>query len=149
MRKETREQLDLFRKQQEETERKALLEENAGSAPTEEAQWSTGGRKRKKGSEKDGGLLKGVKLRKASSSADAGSEAKRMALEPQGIHVEAGEASRDTPGKQKSVNPATKTKGDTEKKPDPSNAPPAASPTHKQQNAVSLGLGYASSDEDD
>ena len=62
VRQETLEQLQLFRAQQEEAERKAL-EDEALEAPTEvPLQWAASGKKRKKGSE--AGLLKGVKLMK-------------------------------------------------------------------------------------
>ncbi|KAI9695797.1 MAG: hypothetical protein M1836_006063 [Candelina mexicana] len=74
--KETTEQLDLFRKQQEEADKALLLTDPdiehasvgaaSGSSIAEEEQWVINGRKRKKGKEKDG--LKGVKLRKSSST---------------------------------------------------------------------------------
>ena len=75
VKKETTEQLDLFRRQQEEAD-KALREENdgkeveeAGSPTTGEAQWAVPGRKRKRVKEKEG--LKGLKLRKSSSTQDS------------------------------------------------------------------------------
>lgn len=68
VRKETSEQLELFRRQQEEAEKAALREGTSGSPLAEEEQWHTGGRKRKKANDK--GPLKGVKLRKASSAAE-------------------------------------------------------------------------------
>ncbi|KAF2145500.1 uncharacterized protein K452DRAFT_283855 [Aplosporella prunicola CBS 121167] len=65
VKKETSEQLDAFRKHQEEVERAARLTEgNDGSPPDEEEQWASAGRKRKKGKEP----FKGLKLRKASST---------------------------------------------------------------------------------
>ncbi|KAF1968391.1 hypothetical protein BU23DRAFT_514917, partial [Bimuria novae-zelandiae CBS 107.79] len=73
VRKETLEQLDVFRKRQEEAERKALEEEAPEVAKEEEAHWVAHGRKRKKGPE----LLKGVKLKKASSAADDKAEVER------------------------------------------------------------------------
>jgi len=74
VRKETTEQLDLFRRQQEEAD-KALLEqagdeqefeEGKPGSPTTESRWSVNAKKRKRVKEKEG--LKGVKLRKSSSS---------------------------------------------------------------------------------
>lgn len=71
MKKETREQLEIFHRQREEAEKKALLEgENTdnpgGGSPTEEEQWTISGRKRRRAKESD--VLPGVKLRKSSSS---------------------------------------------------------------------------------
>lgn len=73
--KETKEQLDLFRRQQEEAD-KALLDAagnnstvapaTAGSPLAEEGQWAVNGRKRKRAKEKE--VLKGVKLRRSSST---------------------------------------------------------------------------------
>jgi len=66
IRKETSEQLALFRKHQEEAEREALAK--SGSPVDEQEAWVVGNKKRKKGLEK-GGLL-GIKLRKPSASSD-------------------------------------------------------------------------------
>ncbi|KAF2401339.1 hypothetical protein EJ06DRAFT_537413 [Trichodelitschia bisporula] len=70
VRKETAERLAAFRKQQEEAERASLaLEMNTGLVEeTPVAEWTVSGKKRKKGPEKE--ILKGVKLRKASTSTD-------------------------------------------------------------------------------
>lgn len=76
VKKETAEQLDLFRRQQEEAD-KALLSEGGdtidpsapgktGSPPAVESKWAINSRKRKRAKEKEG--LKGVKLRKSSTS---------------------------------------------------------------------------------
>lgn len=73
VKKETTEQLELFRKQQEEAD-KVLLEEggekeaaDGGSVPeAAESQWAVHGRKRKRTKEKE--VLKGVKLQKSSIS---------------------------------------------------------------------------------
>ncbi|KAA6407057.1 MAG: hypothetical protein FRX48_09123 [Lasallia pustulata] len=75
VKKETKEQLDLFRRQQEEAD-KALLDAAgndspatpaaAGRPPAEESQWAVNARKRKRAKEKE--VLKGVKLRKSSTS---------------------------------------------------------------------------------
>ncbi|KAI9814370.1 MAG: hypothetical protein M1827_003225 [Pycnora praestabilis] len=71
VKRETTEQLDLFRRQQEEADKALLVDAertnaDSGSLPVEEEQWVINGRKRKKGKDKEG--LKGVKLRKSSST---------------------------------------------------------------------------------
>ena len=75
VKKETTEQLDAFRRQQEEAD-KALFSGEAGaddeigaagSPVQEDSQWTVNARKRKRAKEKE--ILKGVKLRKGSSSA--------------------------------------------------------------------------------
>jgi len=79
VKRETTEQLDQFRKQQEEADR-AVLEEGgevddtkaevkAGSPEAGEGQWAVNARKRKRVKEKEG--LKGIKLRKSSSTNEA------------------------------------------------------------------------------
>ena len=74
VKRETTEQLDLFRRQQEDAD-KVLLEEGrdaddtkaeAGSPEAGEGQWAVNARKRKRVKEKEG--LKGVKIRKSSSA---------------------------------------------------------------------------------
>ena len=76
VKKETAEQLDLFRRQQEEAD-KALLTEvgdtsdpsasgKTGSALAAESEWAINARKRKRAKEKEG--LKGIKFRKSSVS---------------------------------------------------------------------------------
>ena len=77
MKRETTEQLDLFRRQQEEAD-KALLEESgdkedgeggkAGSPTAGENQWAINARKRKRAKEKE--VLKGVKVRKGRSTSE-------------------------------------------------------------------------------
>ncbi|KAI6802911.1 hypothetical protein KC332_g7108 [Hortaea werneckii] len=76
VKKETREQLDAFRKLQEDAEKKAVAGqegEDAGDAATADVDtsWALGPRKRKKGKER-GGVLGGIKLRKAESADTAG-----------------------------------------------------------------------------
>lgn len=153
MQKETLEQLDLFRKHQEEIERKALAEQNAGSPPAEDAQWAVSGRKRRRGNDKDGGLLKGVKLRKASSGAETATEVKKAAdpaISKKSIHnnddkggvpISTGNEEH-SPKNDKGVMRIPETRGAT-------TATKAASPTSQPPNSLALGLGYASSDEDD
>lgn len=64
VRRETSEQLALFRKHQEEAEREAIAK--AGSPVEEQDTWTVSNKKRKKAPEK--GSVLGVKLRKSSSS---------------------------------------------------------------------------------
>lgn len=76
VKKETREGLELFRRQQEEADKKLLAGSGdtttatigEGSPGAEEEQWIAGGRKRKRVKEKEG--LRGVKLRKSSSTGE-------------------------------------------------------------------------------
>ena len=117
MKKETREQLDLFRRQQEEAERKALEDENTDAPKEGQVRWAAPGRKRKKGSET--GLLKGVKLRKSSSAA----EDKIV-----DATIEKEEPTSGTPKTTKTL---------------------ATAHPEKASNALSLELGYPSSDDDD
>lgn len=129
--KDTLEQLNAFRKRQEDAEAKALDEEPITEAPKdEEAHWVTHGRKRKKGHE----LLKGVKLRRTSSAADDKEGTKKSVQDV--TEKTSQEASR-------APNSAPKAASTTPTKPAP------ASPPAKPSNPVSLGLGYASSDDDD
>lgn len=73
VKKETTEQLDLFRRQQEEAD-KALLDESGATEAADggqvldagESQWALNARKRKRVKEKE--VLKGVKLRKSSTN---------------------------------------------------------------------------------
>lgn len=78
VKKETSEQLDLFRRQQEEKDRELLeggeeVEAKAGSptAVESQSQWAVNARKRKRTKENDRTGLKGFKLRKNSSTGEA------------------------------------------------------------------------------
>lgn len=64
VKKDTKESLEAFRRQQDLADKK--LSGDVGSAEADEEQWAAGPRKRKRVKEKEG--LKGVKLRKSSSS---------------------------------------------------------------------------------
>lgn len=105
------------------------------------------GRKRKKGNEKDGGLLRRVKLRKASSGATDAAQEQNKAAEADKESKKQGEVSiiqnedqRTTDAESKIV--ANKIGGLSDSK---ITTTPAARPSI----SLSLGLGYASSDEDD
>ncbi|KAK0104759.1 hypothetical protein ONS95_005029 [Cadophora gregata] len=74
VKKETAEGLALFRQQQEEADRKARIGSNTGapeerSQKAEEESWIAGGRKRKRTKEKE--VLRGVKIRRASTSTES------------------------------------------------------------------------------
>lgn len=84
MRRETAEGLEVFRRQQDEADRKARGGEGgeeATAVATEEEQWVAGGRKRKRAKDKEG--LKGVKVRRSSSGVGVASspEGKKEAEE--------------------------------------------------------------------
>jgi hypothetical protein len=130
--KETLEQLDAFRRRQEEAERRAFEEEQRegkgkeGDAETH-AQWVAAGRKRKKGHD----LLKGVKIRRKSEAAE------ELATE-----------------KREEENHVKEMASSAVKKvlPDAKSAPikhTSTSPPPKPSGLVALNLGYASSDEED
>lgn len=90
MKKETTEKLDVFRRQQEEADKALLAQEvnlndrspsnKAGNLPSDEAQWTITGRKRKRAKEKE--VLKGVKLRKSSTSDSAVLDAESREISP-------------------------------------------------------------------
>ena len=84
VKKETSEQLDLFRRQQEEKDKELLeggeeLDGKAGSPTAGESQspWAVNARKRKRAKENEKAGLKGVKLRKSSSTGEAPIELKK------------------------------------------------------------------------
>jgi hypothetical protein len=125
VKKDTHEQLEAFRRQQEEDARKAFEDDN-GDAPIEEqVQWTATSRKRKKGAES--GLFKGVKLRKANSTPDAEGVAKES-------------VQRDMDSTEKLPTIPSRSDASTTKN---------ALPPTKPAGGLALGLGYASSDDDD
>ena len=156
MKKETREQLDLFRRQQEEAD-KALREgengkevEQAGSPTGGDSQWAFSGKKRKRLKEKEG--LRGVKLRKPSLAQDAGvfldtEKGKSAAL----VTVNASKQSADIEAKEKPTHNAEAghsypSNTGTASRPLPT-AVNDSSTSHKA--LPSLGLASYSSSEDD
>ena len=135
VRKETREQLEAFRRQQEEAERKAL-EEGTDGPKEDQGQWAAPARKRKKGPENS--LLKGVKLKKSSPTAEetkATEKPIRRETKPQIPGKEPLPTTAIKVGTTIAAQPATSFQKPT------SVSPPA--------NPLSLGLGYASSDDED
>lgn len=168
VKKETSEQLDLFRRQQEEKDKELLeggeeADGKAGSPTAGESQssWAVNARKRKRAKENERAGLKGLKLRKSSSTGEA----------PVGLRTSSstGENPNDPrrdAGQEESVGPKGTTPGNlsTEKAsvgvsapppPPPSAVTKTASPRRENSlNSKSLstsGLGLAgySSDEDD
>ena len=168
VKKETSEQLDLFRRQQEEKDKELLeggeeADGKAGSPTAGESQssWAVNARKRKRVKENDRGGLKGLKLRKGSSTGEV----------PVGLRTSTstGEdlsASRRDTGQGESAepegtgveNPATEKASagvSTSPPPSPDAATRKASP--KQENSSTskllatsgLGLAGYSSDEDE
>jgi len=140
IRKDTREQLDSFRKQQEDAEKAALAGEEMTPA-VEEEQLFTAGRKRKKGKEKE--PLRGIKLRKSSSTSEQPSAAlEKATCKPQVEKKEVSAALASPVGvfKSKGPNPS----GGAEGQKSPSASPPAQAP-----KSSILGLANYSSDEGD
>jgi hypothetical protein len=131
VKKETQERLEAFRRQQEEEARKALEDDGTDVQSEEPVQWAAPNRKRKKGPET--GLLKGVKLRKSSSVPEENEAAGQQVQQKTQIT-----------GK---TTATSLSKSDTATQGTPPKVA-VASPA-KPTNTLSLGLGYASSDEDD
>ncbi|ORY11874.1 N-terminal domain of NEFA-interacting nuclear protein NIP30-domain-containing protein [Clohesyomyces aquaticus] len=136
--KETLDQLEAFRRKQEEVEKVPLEEQTAASPTEDELQWAVSGHKRKRGPEN--GLLKGVKLRKSSTSSDSkASTAKAVS----------GEGQSHNKGKENPVasNNSAKTGQPPAAKALP-NATTSASPPAQSAKPALFGLDYGSSDED-
>jgi hypothetical protein len=147
VKRDTAEQLEVFRRQREEADKALLIQEGndgVASAAPEEEQW--GGRKRKKGKEHEG--FRGVKLRKGSSTEDKGSTVEsrvQTANAPKGSTVKGERPGPDT--KTKAINhPSTETTTKTKTVEPPKSL--TKSPTSPKP-AANLGLGDYSSDEDD
>ena len=152
MKKETTEQLDIFRRQQEEAD-KALLGDAVVTGdtsalarlntPSTEAQWAINARKRKRAKDKDG--LKGVKLRKSSTnepplgSMIAHDENKYSSVQKE-------KADRDT---SRSVGNGSGDVKEVQLSPGVSSS--GLMPSSKEQKPVTVGLGLTgySSDEED
>ena len=180
LKKETAEQLDAFRKQRDEADRKAALEEDdvddlegrekqssAGVDAASEAsiQWAVGAKKRKRVKEKEG--IKGVMLRRASSSNTTIS--KSQTSPEQGALLEArateDRTQEDTTGgvhdipsshpeqptdlhrPENRIAPQTAVEASTAQGLSKEDDVKAQSP-HSPQNAFALGLGDYSSDDD-
>lgn len=145
VKKETAEQLEIFRRQQEEAD-KALLREatksedtdplgNSGGLPSSESQWAINARKRKRTKDKE--ALKGVKLQKSSSGNEPPPAMAKKHQEPEpsatlpkvtGGGVSRSVAAKDKPGEDNNT---------------------AKSPVGEKPSTMGLGLAGYSSNEDD
>lgn len=144
MKRETREGLEAFRKQQEEADKRARESEGrptlGEASPTaEEEQWIAGGRKRKRKTEKE--VLKGVKIRRASSAVEDSKAASPPTLSTKKQDIE-------HTGDPKSAKSSQEKQADSKPKTKPADAiappkPPAA------PLKSGLGLVDYGSDEDD
>lgn len=130
VKRETSEQLDYFRRQQEEAEKAAQAQNTDAVVPEVEEKWATG-RKRKKGKEGEG-AIKGLKLRKTSSVGSPPGPSGALSTGGTNEPTQAARAAVDT--QEKSASPqAAKAAAPTKASPVPS---------------MGLGLGDYSSDED-
>lgn len=157
VKEETKEQLEVFRRQQEEADKKALagggMDEETAASPTAETndtQWVINARKRKR--LKGEKASKGAKLRKFSSTAEASPQ---TPLESQ-LHVPSTETADRETGDRKGpvkVDNGTTSKTSPASVPQSSNSiPEAAQPSNttaesRPRGTPGLGLGDYSSDE--
>lgn len=146
IKKETREKLDAFRRQQEEAEKAVFADEDTAAPAVEEEQLFAVGKKRKKGKEKEG--LRGLKLRKTSSTSEQPSPALKAAVKTdtetkavQAASASSKEASNSKDAKVAGMNPGQKTLAIS--------ASPSASPPAQSPKTSILGLGNYSSDDGD
>ncbi|KAI9840072.1 MAG: hypothetical protein M1819_000265 [Sarea resinae] len=156
VRRETTEQLDHFRRQQEEADKVLLAEAGqvstvtggSQSPPVEEEQWVISGRKRKKGKDKE--VLKGVKLRKSSSTNSVPSTISPKHAASEAAKEKVVDESRDDSQKAKDiiekavVQPRPPTDQPMKQAAKASAGKPATQPA-----VLGLGLGGYSSDDDD
>ncbi|KAF2182141.1 hypothetical protein K469DRAFT_728928 [Zopfia rhizophila CBS 207.26] len=150
VRKETLEQLDLFRKHQEEAEKAALAEQTSGNPLAEDEQWIASGRKRKKGQEK--GLLRGVKRRESSTAEQIKAEGKPTSphapSDPKAKKSEESATGHRSSKAQLSPVVVDRAKEEPEKEKASGKASSSTSPSPKPNPSL-LGLANYSSDEDD
>lgn len=157
VKKETRDQLEAFRRQQEEAEKGGSAREgsvgegeDAGQAGVVGGAWSVGPRKRKKGREREG-LLGGVKVRRT-STAEKAEGVKITAADPHGsgdgMDKPTGAAASPPADEEENIKAAETTTNPTPAaKTTASNARPPSPPA--KPTPTGLGLGAYSSDEDD
>ncbi|APA14730.1 hypothetical protein SS1G_06739 [Sclerotinia sclerotiorum 1980 UF-70] len=148
VKKETAEGLELFRKQQEEADRKARAAENDEASiqegsPVREDEWGTTSRKRKRTKDKE--VLKGVKVRRASSSAEqaSSSSAKDLPKKPAKDDSSSVATSTEPQNPQDSVTVSETQPAKVPAQPAASKKPPPPPPK------TGLGLVDYGSDEDD
>lgn len=162
IRRETAEQLDLFRRQQEEADKALLVEAAAdgdgpggvgGDGAVEGEQWAVSGKKRRRG--RDRQVLKGVKIRKTSAAGEAGaarldeqgtpaSRVAEVTIKGSGVVLRKQGVLETNSAKTESITDAGGAKSATVPKPPPADA---AVPANK--SAAVLGLGNYSSDDDE
>ena len=155
MKRETVEQLHLFRKQQEEADRALLSQDStvdevggdgqAGSPVEGQNQWAVNTRKRKRSNEKE--KLKGLKLRKSST-------AEPVASLPVNAHRDGNKAKEATTASKKAEETPSKTKSEIPNLPDQAVVSSAKgfdsqAISPKPTSLTGLGLGGYSSEEDD
>lgn len=139
--KDTKEHLEEFRKQQEDAERAAKEQEGAASPPTAGDNWAAGPRKRKKGKEKDG--FGGLKIRRTSTGEKAAGE---KIVEEKSKYTDESTGQHKTKADGEEVATTNQVKAMAEDK-TKQKAPASVSPTPPAP-AAGLGLGAYSSDED-
>lgn len=148
MKRETTEQLDLFRRQQEEADKAKVDDTKAEGDPKSpeagEGGWAVNARKRKRAKDKEG--LKGVKLRKSSSTNEVPTKLREEAHElKEGKVTASSEIKLDGQTAEKSDSSpraqAVATKAETI-------SPAAKTETPKASSAPGLGLAGYSSDEE-
>lgn len=169
VKKETSEQLGLFMRQQEEKDRELLeggeeAEAKAGSptAGESQSQWAVNARKRKRTKENDRAGLKGLKLRKSSSTGEAPIGLRTSTSTSESLNVsgpEIGEGKSVEPQGGSSGTPSTKERAVVEVSapPPPLRETSGTKRTPKQDSSSiskpsgtqGLGLAGYSSDEDD
>ncbi|KAI9849517.1 MAG: hypothetical protein M1837_004137 [Sclerophora amabilis] len=156
VKKETTEQLGIFRRQQEEADKARLADEPVTSSETGgglddgEEQWVTTGRKRKKGKEKE--ALRGFKLRKSSSTSEKPGPQEIEATNPaEGSHKgpeTIQEAAVPRSLKASAPQPVTNSPKDIQNTKVPSNATESI-PGGTKPATTLLGLTYSSDEEED
>ncbi|KAL8921025.1 MAG: hypothetical protein Q9208_005916 [Pyrenodesmia sp. 3 TL-2023] len=153
VKRETTEQLEVFRRQQEEADKAALQEEDSGtvvigagspSAPSPaDSQWAINARKRKRAKENE--TIPGLKLRKTSSTSKEASS-----VSAKGLEASPGAASSEQHrSKQTATEASHRNTSLTAAEKTTSSTPTRPSPESAKPQVGTLGLGGYSSDEDD
>ncbi|CAF9926406.1 MAG: hypothetical protein ALECFALPRED_003435 [Alectoria fallacina] len=169
VKKETSEQLDLFRRQREEKDKELLeggeeVDGKAGSPTAAESQppWAVNARKRKRAKENERAGLKGVKLHKSSSTGEAPAGLRTSSSTGEALKVSRTEAGEGRSVEPQGTAPAVQSTEDkasvrvsASRQPPPEAITTKAAPKQenysspKPQGASGLGLAGYSSDEDD
>ncbi|KAH0547941.1 hypothetical protein GP486_008318 [Trichoglossum hirsutum] len=156
LRKETTEQLDAFRKQQEEADKAAFRVEDetgkaaagaggaSGSPAGEEEQWTLSSRKRKKGREKEG--LKGVKRRQTSSASESPVPAGAPQTGANAVLSSPVESTKPVPHESAAATPSTA--ADSSSMPKPTGPVPSATTGQPGGGGLPSLVGYGSDDDD-